>query len=319
MAKKRIQYQATSRVLTIVAIAATQGPLVFSSFSQPPPKVGMPVVLQPQPSFEIGFLGPASTPDRMVFPVFDQPTPINHVPAHLQPQVTYQVGISALPSTTPASLVFSSFSQPPPFSRLPSHLHTQEDRNLTPFPIAKTPISLVFSPSPELKTKPPVQSEPWVQFTVLPEPTPTSGTAFIGFYEFSRPIPARYNFVDQQPSVSFEIVQAPPPPAGGTSRRLDPRLRTGIEAPKRRHAPKGITVLSGPPIPSLRPSPASPQMHTPAEVVDRSLIPEGLLGLEQQALSAIDVADAQAFLDLIDQDEQDAQDIADIISMLDLD
>lgn len=100
-------------------------------------------------------------------------------------------------------------------------------------------------------------------------------------------------------------------PAGGK------RKKTGFEPVKKRKPPEP-DVPAPLPIPPIGPKPRLPaEIRAPLDIVDPALIPTSLLDLEQQVLSAQDIADAEAYLRQLDQDEQDAADIAEVLALLD--
>ena len=52
-------------------------------------------------------------------------------------------------------------------------------------------------------------------------------------------------------------------------------------------------------------------------LIDRSLVPVNLLGLQDEIHAAQDASDIERFLSKLDHDEQDAADISDLIALLD--
>lgn len=105
---------------------------------------------------------------------------------------------------------------------------------------------------------------------------------------------------------------------GGTSSGAS-RKKTGFE-PIKKLPPSVIVAERKPvPLPPFRQAPAlAPDNTSPFDLVDRDLIPEDLLGLQDQIHTAQDIADIQRYLRGLDQDDQDAADIADVLAILDL-
>lgn len=246
----------------------------------------------------------------------------------------------------PVGGYFSVYSQPPP--KVGFSFYEQPQPAFRMFPIAGTPGPLVFSTFVERYTKPPQQSEPWVSFEIAPpfvatftgfdpfnqprfstsyrhyeQPSPLFEVRrpppppFTSFTNFGIPLQTKYTFANEQWNINFELVLFPAlPPAGGTSWPLqDVRRKRGLEPVKKRFE-RPVIELKPLPIPP-RARPVKPPTAEPAvDLVDKSRLPD-VLALEHQVMSAQDIADVHAFLNVMEADEQDAQDIADILAFLD--
>lgn len=91
---------------------------------------------------------------------------------------------------------------------------------------------------------------------------------------------------------------------------------TGLEPVKKRKPPEA-PALAPLPIPPTRPLKLRVAEQAPVEIVSPKLIPTDILDLQDQVLSAQDIADVQAFLHELELEDQDAQDIADVLALLD--
>lgn len=107
---------------------------------------------------------------------------------------------------------------------------------------------------------------------------------------------------------------------GGTSsagdndrRHRDPRTRRGLVPPKWiSPAPKPQTTPLFPLPPFSAPPLAPADERSPLDLVDPDLIPQDLLGLQDQIFAA-----QEFYRRGNEQDEQDAADIADVLALLD--
>lgn len=186
---RKFQYQALSQALFVpVVIAAPPVGGCFTTFSQPAPIAKFPAYLQPQPSYQVGYFGPASTPDRLVFSKFEGvPPPAGRVPAHLQPQPSYQIGYFG-PANLSGPLVFSTFSQPR-FEPVKQAVHAAKPVYLVGYPgPANTTGRMVFSPFEQprfYQVKQEVHAAKPVYLVGYPGPANTSGP--LVFSNFSQP------------------------------------------------------------------------------------------------------------------------------------
>jgi hypothetical protein len=155
--------------------ANLSGPLVFSTYSQPRFSC-FPAYLQPQPSYQVGYRGPANTSGPLVFSTYSQPRFSTSVKTHLQPQPSYQVGYRG-PANLSGPLVFSKFERvPPATSRLPAHLQPQPSYQVGYRGPANLSGPLVFS---KFEGVPPATNR---VFAYL-QPQPANRTYFYTFYD----------------------------------------------------------------------------------------------------------------------------------------
>lgn len=196
MARKKIQYPATSKTL-FVAAAIT---LPFSAFSQPLPSkqtahLQQSVVNTPVASAQ------ASSVAAAVFSQFSQP----------QRAAFFNSAWSGTPiQLAPAAATFSQFSQPQ-FSKttLPDEQPSALFEVLPPQPVPVVSFAQFSQPQFNKTVLP--DEQPSSLFEVLaPSPPPYSG-----FVQFSQPQPIRATLPDEQPSSLFEVLAPQPPPYCG--------------------------------------------------------------------------------------------------------
>lgn len=216
-------------------------------------------------------------------------------------------------SPSPAPAVFSRFDQPARRSATQSGAWLQ-----APFVAPAVPGIFSQFSQPLISRAVIADEQPSALFDTMPPAT----VAFAGFFSFDVPQFARPKAFDQ--SVQFTAFVAPiiDHGGGGDDRHLrDQRVRkrTGFEPVRKLPPQKTVHVKQPVPLPPFqpRPEPAQPD-SSPFDLVDRDLIHEDLLALQDQIRTAQDIADIQRYLRGIDQDEQDAADIADVLAILDL-
>lgn len=276
------------------ASTATTPTPVFSAWSTPQ-KAGLTVAIV---AAFTSFVPPPPARAAPVFTTFSQPQPLRYRP---QADLSFEIAPAVLARLGD----FSQFD-----SARPRKAPVAPDWSLMERPLQQQ--AFVFSsfdvPRPAKK---PDQSSISFEITA-PQRLP-----FSGFFEFDGFAPYK-NVQVNRGEISFEVYPLPfPTPPGGTSRKLvNGRFVNPLGTA--RQAPKPAVELKKTPLP---PIPAQRKVaeakRPPPAVIDEAVIPADLVSLEQQVLSAQDVADVQAFLRALDQDEQDAADIAEILAMLD--
>lgn len=253
----------------------------------------------------VGFVPPPPAQAAIAFTTFSDAA------CKIAPKQTGWIA-SSFVATAP-SAVFANFSQPL-ISR--SVLPDEQSSALFEAPPPTAPIQLFSAFAQPLPVRAVLPDE---QPSALFEVTPPIGVAFTGFFSFGVPQCIRFSFADQQTSTLFETQFVPiAPQGGGTSRRLDEPEAPSVRNKKTRFNPvkkrtaEPLEVARREPVP-LPPFTEPVRLELPdsypLDLVDRDLIPQDLLGLQQQIFRAQEQHS---------RDQQDAADIADVLAALDL-
>lgn len=207
MARRRLQYQALAKTLFVpVAIVAAPVGGCFTSFSQPAPHATQyPAHQQPQPSFEIGFLGPASNPGQLVFSAFSQPPSINKVAPWLQPSPSYGINYPG-PANTSDRLIFATFSQPRFSTVYRVEQQPQPNYQIGYFGALQPLVFSTFSQPPP-NSKVAVEQQPQPTFTILLGPA--NVPPWFTFSPFEQP---RFGPVTQSVETASAIFEVAFPP-----------------------------------------------------------------------------------------------------------